>query len=383
MNIENTFNVEDFRKAARERIPRLAFDYFDGGAEGETCVARNRAAFEAIRLVPNFPVDVAGRNLSTTFLGRTWSCPFGVAPMGLTGVGRSGTDIALARAAAAAGIPYVLSTVATTSIEAVTRAAPGNVWFQLYVTKDRSICDDLLKRAAACDVDVLVVTTDTQIPSRREHDMRNGFSLPLRFDARSVLSMMRHPAWCMDKLAHGTPKLQNIAPYLPPGTSAGPIASFIASQIDATFDWDDIARLREQWKGKLVVKGVLAPADAKRAVAVGADAVIVSNHGGRALDASPATIEALPAVVAAVGGKLEVFLDSGVRRGEDIARALALGARAAFVGRAVLFATAAFGDKGAERSIAVLREQFDRALGMLGCNSPDELGEQFVFSPTR
>lgn len=381
MKLESTFNVDDFRVAARERLPRLAFDYFDGGAEAESCVARNQSAFESIRLLPRYPVDVAARTLSASFLGRTWSCPFGIAPMGLTGVGRSGTDIALARAAAAAGIPYILSTVATTSIEAVAQAAPGHVWFQLYMTKDRAICDDLLKRSAAAGIDVLVVTADTQIPSRRERDLRNGFSLPLRFDLRSLLGMMRHPAWCLDKLANGVPRLENIAPYQPAGTGATPLAAYIASQIDPTFDWDDIERLRAQWKGKLVIKGLLAPADAQRAVAIGAEAIVVSNHGGRALDASPATIEALPAMVAAANGKLEVLIDSGVRRGADVAKALALGARAAFVGRAVLYATAAFGQAGADRSVAILREQFDRALGMLGCNSPGELDAQFLFPP--
>ena len=383
MKIESTFNVEDFRAAAKARIPGFAFDYFDGGAEGETCLARNRTALEAIRLVPRYPADISSRSLKRTFLGREWACPFGVAPMGLTGVGRSDTDISLARAAAKAGIPYVLSTVATTTIETITRAAPGHVWFQLYVTRDRSICDDLLKRAAACDVDVLVVTTDTQIPSRRERDMRNGFSLPLRLDARSVLSMLRHPAWCIDKLVHGAPRLRNIAPYLPPGTGAGPIAAFIASQIDQRFDWNDIAQLRAQWKGKLVIKGVLSASDAERAVAIGADAVVVSNHGGRALDASPATIEALPQVVAASGGKLEVLIDSGIRRGEDIARAIALGARAALVGRAVLFAASAFGQDGADRAVTTLRDQFDRTLGMLGCNSPAEIGRDALFAPSR
>lgn len=379
MRIENTFNADDFRVAAKERIPRLAFDYFDGGAEGESCLARNLAAFDRIRLVPRYPVDVAGRSLCASFLGRTWSCPFGIAPLGLTGVGRSGTDLALARAAATAGIPYVLSSVATTSIEAVAKAAPGHVWFQLYVTRDRAICDDLLKRAATAGIEVLVVTADAQIPSRRERDLRNGFSLPLRFDWRSVLGMMSRPAWCIDKLAHGVPRLENMAPYQPPDTGAAPLASYIASQIDPALEWDDIERLRAQWNGKFVVKGLLSPADARKAVAIGADAIVVSNHGGRALDASPAAIEALPAMVAAADGKLEVLMDSGVRRGADIARALALGARAAFVGRAVLYATAAFGQAGADRSVAILREQFDRVLGMLGCNSPAELGPEFIF----
>ena len=304
---------------ARRRLPRAIFDFFDGGAEDELTLAGNRAAFERLRLVPRVLRDVAAVDTSTEVLGAPSPLPIAIAPTGAVGFGWPGGDVAIARAAAAAGIPYALSTTATASIERIAREAPGRHWFQAYVLRDRDYFDSLVQRALDADYEALMITVDLPVGGKRERDFRNHFSVPFRFTPHNVLDFARHPGWVARVARHGMPVMENLTGLArregAGGTDASAIASSVGRNYDPSFDWERLARLRDRWPRKLVVKGVSHPEDAARLAALGCDAVGVSNHGGRQLDGSIAALDALPGVVAAVGGRIPVFVDGGVRRG--------------------------------------------------------------------
>jgi isopentenyl diphosphate isomerase/L-lactate dehydrogenase-like FMN-dependent dehydrogenase len=288
------------------------------------------------------------------------------------------TDIGLARAARGAGLPYVLSTAATTSLEQVAAAAPGS-WFQLYVGKDQAIVDDLIARAEASGFAVLVVTADVPAPGKRLRDLDNGFVLPLRLTPKLISEVLAHPAWLFGYLRNGPPRFENLEPYSQGGGAAKGLAAFMASQSTARLDWALFEQIRRRWKGPLVLKGVLDPADAVKAVETGADGLIVSNHGGRQLNCAVAPLDALPQVVDAVGPNVPVMMDGGVRCGEDVAMALSLGARLVFLGRPFLYAVGALGPKiGPPMLIRNLRDEFDRAMAHLGCSTIADLAELAV-----
>ena len=359
-------SIEDLRAAARQRMPRFAFDYFDGASEGEGAMARNRAAFDACTITPRVLRDVGVRDMSVELFGNRYAAPLGIAPTGLANLARGGADVMLARAAAALNLPFVLSTAATTTIEAVAAAVPHHTWFQLYMPKDRGIGYDFVDRAAASGITVLMVTVDIAVPGRRNRDVRNGFSLPLRWDFGMVLDLLRHPAWALDMLASGAPRLANWEKYAVAAASAGSLAAMQANQIDASMSWKDLEAVRKRWPHKLVIKGVMHPVDAREAQALGADAVVVSNHGGRQLDAAPATLDALPAIRDAVGSSMSVMLDGGIRYGSDIAKALARGADFCFVARPTLYGVAAAGQAGAEHALRLLIEGLSRTMALTG-----------------
>ena len=375
MHASECINIDDLHAAARRRLPRFVFDFIDGGAGDESAMRRNRDALDRVRLVPRQLVDATRCDPGAELCGRRWSYPFGIAPIGLAGLARHGADAALAQAAAEAHIPYILSTAATTTIEAVARVASGHLWFQLYVTRDREITRDLMRRAQEAGVEVLVVTVDSQVPGRRERNLRNGFTLPLRPSLGRLLDFASRPAWCLDMLRHGSPRLSNLAPYARAGAGAQSLAELIAEQIDPSLDWPDIEAIRAVWSGKMIIKGLMCVDDALRAARIGADGIVVSNHGGRQIDATPAPIEVLPQIAAAVGARLPVLLDGGMRSGSDIAKALALGARFVLVGRAAVYGVATGGRVGADRALQILAEQFDSALAQLGCHAPAQLGD--------
>jgi L-lactate dehydrogenase (cytochrome)/(S)-mandelate dehydrogenase len=368
-------NIDDLRATARRRVPRFVFDFVEGGAGDESGMRRNREALDRVRLAPRHLVDATRSDPGTELLGRRWSYPFGIAPIGLAGLARHGADTMLAQAAARADIPYVLSTAATTPIEAIARVAPRHLWFQLYVTRDRNITQDLMRRAREAGVEVLVVTVDSQVPGRRERNIRNGFTLPLRPSLGRLLDVASRPAWCLDMLRHGSPRLINLEQYARSGAGAQSLAQLMAAQIDPSLSWSDMEAIRAAWKGKMVIKGLMRVDDAIRAAEIGADGIVVSNHGGRQIDVTPAPIEVLPQIAAAVGARLAVLIDGGMHSGSDIAKALALGARFAFVGRAAVYGVAAGGRAGAEWSLRILAEQFDSTLAQLGCHAPAQLGE--------
>ena len=372
-------SIAGLREAARRRLPRAVFDFIDGGAQDECTLRANRAEFDALPLRPRVLVDVGVRDLRTTVLGRAVALPLLVAPTGLTGLATPQGELHARRAAAALGTIYCLSTNASCSIEAVAAAAPGPFWFQLYAMRDRGLTRDLVQRARAAGCDALVLTVDLVQQGRRERDLRNGFTVPPRLSLRNALDMLRHGRWVLDQLR--APRLE-FANY-PSGADRGVVelAQLIAAQFDATLTWDDLAALRDAFGGPLVLKGLLHPDDARRAVEHGVDAVIVSNHGGRQLDGACSAIAALPAIVAAVGGRAEVLLDGGVRRGADIVRALALGARAVLVGRPVLWGLAALGPRGAEHALTILRDELDHCLALLGVPAVRALDAHCLHDP--
>lgn len=368
------------RDEARRRLPRFVFDFVDGAAHGETGLALNRAAFDAVRLLPRILCSRDVRDTGVTLFGTHYAAPFGIAPIGMANVIAPGTDLALARAAAAANIAYALSTAATTSIETIAEAAPGS-WFQLYVGRDAAVSDDLLRRAEAAGCPVLIVTGDVPAPGKRVRDLVNGFALPFRLSPSIVSAMLAHPGWGWRMAREGGPRFANLASYAGSGASAYALARFMASQSSARLDWDLLREIRQRWSRPMLLKGVLHPADAVKAREIGVDGIVVSNHGARQLDAALAPIAALPAVRAAVGEGVPVLLDGGVRSGEDIARALILGADMVLLGRPFLYAVAAMGrTRGPAWVIETLVDEFDRALAHLGCVGAADLDRALLAS---
>jgi (S)-mandelate dehydrogenase len=371
-------NIADLRQLARRRVPGFAFEYVEGGAEDESSLRRNRSSFERLQLLPRTLIDSSRRQLRTTILGTPAEAPLVIAPTGLNNMLHPEGDLALARAAARRGIPFTLSSLSTTRLEEVAARAAGRLWLQLYVLKDRAIARDLMQRAAAAGYEALVFTTDANVFGSREWDQRN-FSAPGRPTLRAALDTLRHPGWLLDLLRNGVPRFRNVESFLPPGkASAVGGSTVLPGLFEATITWDDIAWIRQFWRGKLLIKGVLSAGDAERALALGCDGVVLSNHGGRQLDYCVAAIEVLPEVAAAVGGRMPILIDGGVRRGTDVIKALALGAQGVMLGRATLYGLAAGGEAGVARALEMLCTETDRTLGLLGCNSVSELAPVHV-----
>jgi (S)-mandelate dehydrogenase len=381
MKVADAVNIDDLRRLARRRLPRVVFDFIEGGVEDEHCLAVNETSFARRRIVPRYMVEVHRRSQSATLLGRGYASPFGIAPTGLAALFRADADLILARAAVAANIPFIMSGASTASIEAAAQVAPGHTWYQLYAARDRKISEEMIRRASDAGLSTLVLTVDVPIPSKRERNLRNGFELPLKLKWSKSLEALMHPRWIASYLRHGMPRFHNWAPYAQPGASAKAIAAFVARQIPCSVTWNDVENFRRLWPRHFVIKGIMHPDDAVRAVEMGVDGIIVSNHGGRQLDQAPSALEMLPAICAAVGDKVAVMLDSGVRRGADILIALCMGARFVFVGRATLYGAAAGGLAGAQKAVEILRKEVDLVMGQMGCPSLDALGPGFLLQP--
>jgi (S)-mandelate dehydrogenase len=378
-NLARALNVADLRELARRRIPRFVFEYVDGGAEDEVTLRGNRAAFDRLRLLPRTLIDTAARHQRTQILATEAQAPMVIAPTGFNGMVYTQGDLVLARAAARWGIPFTLSTVSTVPLEEVAKSAGGRLWMQLYVMKDRAIARDIMQRAAACGYEALVFTTDANVFGNREWDQR-GYRSPGKPTLPTMLNTLRHPRWLASVMVrNGMPRFRNLESFLPPAAMTALGGSTVIPKLfDATLSWDDISWIRQLWRGKLLIKGVLTVADAERAASLGCDGIVVTNHGGRQLDSCVAPMDVLPEIVAAVGGRLAVLLDSGVRRGTDIAKALALGAQAVMIGRPTLYGLAAGGEAGVERALSILTTEFDRVLGQLGCNQVADLKPEHV-----
>jgi isopentenyl diphosphate isomerase/L-lactate dehydrogenase-like FMN-dependent dehydrogenase len=367
------FNISDLRALARKRLPRGLFEFVDRGTEDEVALANNRAALDRIRLWPRVLLDVSRRQSGTTLFGRELPVPIIIAPTGMADLMWFHGELALARAAARAGIPFTLATSSTTPFEEVATALNAPFWFQMYMWDDREQSHAVMNRARAAGADTLLLTVDTAVFANREFNQRNGFTNPL-LNRRFAWDIARHPQWSLGVMGRyllegGMPRYVNYPEGLRNDITRAP-ARLAAS---ASVTWDDVARLRERWPGRLLLKGVLAPADAVLAVEHGVDGVVVSNHGGRNLDAAVAPIDVLAEIVGAVAGRIAVLYDSGIRRGTDIAKALALGADAVLIGRATLFGLAAAGEQGAQRAIAILRDELNRTLALVGARSISEL----------
>jgi (S)-mandelate dehydrogenase len=372
--------VLDLQRRAKARLPGLIFDFIEGGAGDERSVQRNLLAWERIRLIPRVLSLGSARSISTRFLGRTYGAPFGIAPMGLGRLAWPDTDVGLIRAAAAARIPYGLSTAGSTTIERVAELAQGHAWFQIYISTEPRISTNLMERARIAGIETLIVTVDANNPGRRLRDLRNGFALPFRPKPRVVAQFMLHPRWTLQTLRHGSPRMANLETGSSSSTGRMSLAGLLKDMAGASLDWSVLERIRDNWPGKLIVKGVLHAGDAKRMAGIGVDAISVSNHGGRQLGAAVAPIEVLPDIRAAVGPDFPLLLDSGVRSGEDIVKALALGANFVLLGRPFLFAAAALGGSvGGPRVIEVLCSELSGSLAQLGCTSVGELNAGFVY----
>lgn len=361
-------SVMEYRRQAQRRLPRLAFDYLEGGAEDGLTLARNTAAYAGLEFRPDVLVDVTDCRLDVPVLGATAAMPAIVGPTGLNGLFWPEADVHLARAAHQAGLPFVLSTASTSLLEHVRAATSGELWLQLYVQRDRRIAEHLMDRAWQNGYTVLFLTVDVPVHGNRDHDKRNGFKLPLRPSRRLLLDLAAHPGWCWRMLRHGGPQLKNLAVSSNARENITEQASALSRQMDLALTWDDIAWLRRVWRGRIVIKGIQGLADARRAQAHGVDGIVLSNHGGRQLESAPCPLDVLPEVAAELGQSLEILVDGGVRRGSDIAKAVALGARAVLLGRAPLYGLAGRGPKGAHEVLAILRAELENTLRLLGRN---------------
>ena len=367
---------------AHRRLPRFALEYLEGGAEEEATLARNRAAFEALHFVPKTLTGVAAADTSTTFLGERLPVPFAIAPTGLNALFWRDADRELARAAAEVGIPFCQSTMSNERVEAVAEVPDLRHWWQLYVFGGAEVARALVRRAREADCQALVVTTDAQIYGNREWDHRNR-SGPKSLTWSANLDALMHPRWLLSTIVMpGMPRFANVVEFIPEERRGFFDSAFwIRGEMERSLSWDVIARLRELWPRKLLVKGVLDPADAARAAEVGADGIVVSNHGGRQLDYAVSALDMLPDIRRAVGGRLAIAVDGGIRRGTDIVKALALGADLVLVGRAVLYGLAAGGRAGASRALYILRDELQRDLALLGAADLAALGPHLLDGP--
>src|SRR3954447_3469533 len=379
-DLNRLVSIEDLRQAARRRLPRAIFDFFDGGAEDEVTLRENRAAFERIRLLPKVLVNVAKVDLSAELVGQRAALPLAIAPTGGISAGRAGAELSLARAAKAFGVPFTLATPAAFSIERVADEVGGRLWFQLYAVREHEFREKLILRAKNSGYEAMLVTVDLPVSGKRERDPRNGFVTPYNPNWRNSRDIIFKPAWLLEIMKHGLPGMANFEGYKFSSYGKTDIATAVGREMDAALDWESIKRIRSLWPRKLLLKGVERPDDAERAASIGCDGVVVSNHGGRQLDGAAATLDALPQVARAVGSKMTVLLDGGVRRGVDIVKARALGAHGVLTGRATLFGVQAGGEAGATRALEILRSELERAMKLCGVRSIAEIRPDLLFS---
>ena len=372
-------NIDDLRRLARRRLPNGVFNYIDGGAEDEVTMQANRAAFRRWNFAPRVLRDMSRVDTSATLLGRRLPFPLVLAPAGFTRMPDPDGELAVARAAARAGIPYCLSTVATRSIEEVAAAADGCHWFQLYPLRDRELTRDLVQRAADAGYQAMMPTVDMAVSGRRERDVRRGFTLPPQIGLGTILDGIRHPGWTWRFIRSEPIVFSNVlGRSASDGTTPVALADFINTQFDPGFTWRDVAWLRDAWQGSLVIKGIQTVADARIAADHGCDAIVLSNHGGRQLDGAPPALDLVAPVADAVGDRIALICDGGVRRGGDIVKALALGADACMAGRAYLYGLGAGGEAGVDYAISLLAEEMSRTMALIGCTSVAEIGRAHV-----
>ena len=370
--------IEDLRQAARRRVPRMFFDYAESGSYAEETLRANRADLERIKLRQRILVDVSKRSTATTILGEPVSLPLALAPIGLCGMQHGDGEILACRAAQAAGIPFTLSTMSVCSIEAVAAAVDKPFWFQLYVIKDRGFIRALIDRAKAAKCSALVLTVDLQILGQRHRDIKNGLTVPPEWRIANILDIAMKPAWLASIARSKNRAFGNISGHVPGMEGVNSLAQWTADQFDSSMNWKDVEWIAAQWGGKLILKGILDVEDARLAVKTGAAALVVSNHGGRQLDGAPSSISVLPAIADAVGSSIEVLFDGGVRSGQDIMRAVALGARACLSGRAYIYGLGAGGQAGVARAIEIMRNELSTTMALAGVTGIDKIDRSVI-----
>ncbi len=367
-------NIEDLRVLAQRRVPRMFYDYADSGSWTESTYRANESDFQKIKLRQRVAVNLENRSTATTMIGQPVAMPVAIAPTGLTGMQHADGEMLAARAAKAFGVPFTLSTMSICSIEDVSQATGGHpFWFQLYVMKDRDFINRLIDRAKAANCSALVLTLDLQILGQRHKDLKNGLSAPPKPTLANIINLMTKPRWCLGMA--GTPRRQfgNIVGHVKGVDNMGDLASWTASQFDPALNWNDIEWIKKRWGGKLIIKGIMDERDAQLCVDAGADALIVSNHGGRQLDGAESSIAVLPRIVDAVGQKIEVHMDGGVRSGQDVLKARALGAQGTYIGRAFLYGLGAMGEAGVTKALQIIHRELDLTMAFCGRTQIDDV----------
>ncbi len=376
--IDKCINLDDLRVLAKKRVPKLIYDFIEGGADDEGGLARNRTAFEEQALVPRYMVDVSKLDQTTELFDKTFSSAWGIAPTGGVGNYRRGGDMMLCRAARDANIPFIMSGASNASMEEMAAVAPDHGWYQLYTARDRAIAEDMILRADGLGIPALVVTVDVPVGSNRERNRRNGFGRPLKLTLATKLDALRRPFWLKDYLETGIAMCPNWQKYAPSGATADQVGEFMATQLPTSLTWKDVENYRKLWKRPLVLKGVMRVDDAKRAADLGVDGLIISNHGARQLDRAPSALDVLPAINAAVGDHMTLMLDGGIRRGSDLLVALASGAKFVFMGRPTLYGVVAGGEPGAVKATQIMRDEINKIMAQVGCPTLRECGPDFL-----
>ena len=374
----STFNpaypsVEDLRAKAKKRIPGFAFEYLDGGCNEDVSIKRNTSEIRDIQLQPRYLNNYGSTSTKTKVLGMEFDAPFGIAPVGLQGLMWPNSPEILARAALKHNIPFILSTVTTMNIERASELTQGNAWFQLYNPVDDAIRNDLLDRANAAGCPVLVLLCDVPTFGYRPRDFRNGLALPPKMSVKNILQILGKPSWAYNTLKYGQPTFENLKPYTPEGLNLKQLGAFMDKTFSGKLNEEKIKPIRDKWKGKLVLKGVASPQDTEAAIRMGFDGIIVSNHGGRQLDAAQSTIHSLTQITSKYSDKIEIMMDSGLRSGPDIARAMACGAKFTFMGRSFMYGAGALGEKGGDHTIDMLKVQFKQVMDQLVCKKVEDL----------
>ncbi len=371
--------MADLRAVARRRLPRGVFDYIDGGAEDEFTLVSNSGAYRRVTFRPRVLREMGKVDISSTLLGKPLPMPLVLAPTGFTRIADPAGELAVARAADRAGLPYSLSTLGTRSIEEVAAVSSGRLWFQVYVWKDRDLVAEMVRRAAAAGYEALCLTVDTAVLGKRERDVRRGFTLPPKLGLSTILDGIAHPGWTWQFVRSDPILFANVAGRsVGDGAEAISLAEYVSNQMDPDVSWEDVAWLRSQWEGPIVLKGIQTVEDAVIAADEGVDAIALSNHGGRQLDSAPAPLDLLPSVSDAVGDRIEIICDGGIRRGSDIVKALALGATACMAGRAYLYGLGAAGEAGVDHVLDLLASDMRRTMALIGCNTVGELSRDYV-----
>jgi L-lactate dehydrogenase (cytochrome) len=371
--------IEDLKQMARRRVPRMFFDYADSGSWTESTYRANEEDFSRIKFRQRVAVNMENRSIASTMIGEKVSMPVAIAPTGLTGMQHADGEILAARAAERFGIPFTLSTMSICSIEDIASATTRPFWFQLYVMKDRDFINRLIDRAKAANCSALVITLDLQILGQRHKDLKNGLSAPPKPTLKTLLNLATKPHWCLGMLGTQRRTFGNIVGHAGSVTDLSSLSAWTAQQFDPSLSWDDVEWIRKRWGGKIILKGILDAEDAKLAAQTGADAIIVSNHGGRQLDGAPSSIAALPAIMDAVGNSIEVHLDGGIRSGQDVVKALALGARGTYIGRAFLYGLGAMGEAGVSRCLQIIANELDLTMAFCGLRDVQDIDSKILL----